>query len=89
MGVVLRRIAATLPVMGVVALLVFLLIHLAPGDPAALIAGDLASTDDITRLRTAAPPPASPRWPRWSSSPSRSRSARSRHTGPARGSTGW
>lgn len=52
MGVVLRRIAATLPVMGVVALLVFLLIHLAPGDPAALIAGDLASTDDITRLRT-------------------------------------
>ncbi len=53
MGVLLRRIAATLPVMGVVALLVFLLIHLAPGDPAALIAGDLASTDDIVRLRTA------------------------------------
>jgi peptide/nickel transport system permease protein len=49
----LRRIAATLPVMAVVALLVFLLIHLAPGDPAALIAGDMASTDDIARLRTA------------------------------------
>jgi peptide/nickel transport system permease protein len=39
--------------MAVVALLVFLLIHLAPGDPAALIAGDLASTDDIARLHTA------------------------------------
>ena len=53
MGLLLRRIAATLPVMAVVALLVFLLIHLSPGDPAALIAGDLASTDDIARLRTA------------------------------------
>ena len=48
---VLRRIAATLPVMAVVALIVFLLIHLAPGDPAALIAGDLATGEDIARLR--------------------------------------
>jgi peptide/nickel transport system permease protein len=47
-----QRIFATLPVMAVVALIVFLLIHLAPGDPAALIAGDLATTDDIARLRT-------------------------------------
>jgi peptide/nickel transport system permease protein len=52
-GILLRRIVATLPVMAVVALIVFLLIHLSPGDPAALIAGDLASTDDIARLRTA------------------------------------
>jgi len=52
MGPLLGRIAATLPVMGVVAVIVFLLIHLSPGDPAALIAGDLASTDDIARLRT-------------------------------------
>jgi peptide/nickel transport system permease protein len=50
-GILLRRIVATLPVMAVVALIVFLLIHLSPGDPAALIAGDLASTDDIARLR--------------------------------------
>jgi len=50
---VLRRLAATLPVMAVVALIVFLLIHLSPGDPAALIAGDLATTDDIDRLRAA------------------------------------
>jgi len=53
MGYLLRRIAATLPVMAVVALIVFLLIHLAPGDPAALIAGDLATADDIAKLRTA------------------------------------
>lgn len=39
--------------MAVVALVVFLLIHLSPGDPAALIAGDLASEQDIARLRSA------------------------------------
>ncbi|AJG19654.1 ABC transporter permease [Cupriavidus basilensis] len=53
MGYLLRRLAATLPVMAVVAIVVFLLIHLSPGDPAALIAGDLATVDDITRLRGA------------------------------------
>ena len=47
MNYLLRRLLATLPVMGVVAVVVFLLIHLSPGDPAALIAGDLASTEDI------------------------------------------
>ena len=49
----LRRLVATLPVMAVVAAVVFLLIHLSPGDPAALIAGDLASADDIARLHAA------------------------------------
>jgi peptide/nickel transport system permease protein len=53
MGYLLRRLVATLPVMAVVAVLVFLLIHLSPGDPAALIAGDLATTDDIAKLRLA------------------------------------
>ncbi len=53
MHYLLRRIAATLPVLAVVAIFVFLLIHLAPGDPAALIAGDLASGEDITKLRAA------------------------------------
>jgi peptide/nickel transport system permease protein len=48
-----RRLVATLPVMGVVAVIVFLLIHLSPGDPAALIAGDLATEDDIAKLRVA------------------------------------
>ncbi|MBI3368012.1 MAG: ABC transporter permease [Burkholderiales bacterium] len=53
MGYIVRRLLATLPVMAVVAVLVFLLIHLAPGDPAALIAGDLASGEDIARLHAA------------------------------------
>ena len=53
MGYLLRRLVAILPVMAVVAILVFLLIHLSPGDPAALIAGDLASGDDIARLHVA------------------------------------
>lgn len=53
MAYLLRRLVATLPVMAVVAVLVFLLIHLSPGDPAALIAGDLATTDDIAKLRDA------------------------------------
>lgn len=51
MGYLLHRILSTLPVMGVVAVVVFLLIHLSPGDPAALIAGDLATEEDIARLR--------------------------------------
>ncbi|WP_399683930.1 ABC transporter permease [Xenophilus sp.] len=53
MSYVLRRLVATLPVMAVVAIVVFLLIHLSPGDPAALIAGDLATEEDIARLRDA------------------------------------
>ncbi|CAN5594830.1 ABC transporter permease [soil metagenome] len=53
MGYILRRLVATLPVMAVVAVMVFLLIHLSPGDPAALIAGDLATGEDIDKLRVA------------------------------------
>ena len=46
-----RRILATIPVMGVVALAVFMLVHLTPGDPAAVIAGDYASPEDVKRIR--------------------------------------
>ncbi|MCG8695383.1 MAG: ABC transporter permease [Minwuiales bacterium] len=46
-----RRVLATIPVMGVVAIFVFLLLHLTPGDPAAVIAGDYASPADIERIR--------------------------------------
>jgi peptide/nickel transport system permease protein len=53
MGYLLRRLLATLPVLAVVAVIVFLLIHLSPGDPAALIAGDLATGEDIAKLHTA------------------------------------
>ncbi|MGH7210954.1 MAG: ABC transporter permease, partial [Acetobacteraceae bacterium] len=46
-----RRILATIPVMGVVALFVFSLLYIAPGDPAAIIAGDQATPADIARIR--------------------------------------
>jgi peptide/nickel transport system permease protein len=46
-----RRILATIPVMLVVALFVFSLLYLAPGDPAAIIAGDQATPDDVERIR--------------------------------------
>src|SRR5947207_991762 len=48
---VLRRLLATIPVMGVVAIAVFALLHVTPGDPAVIIAGDYATTDDIARIR--------------------------------------
>ena len=48
---IIRRLFATIPVMGVVALFVFLLLHLSPGDPATVIAGDYASPADIARIR--------------------------------------
>ncbi len=50
---ILRRMLATIPIMVVVALLVFSLLYLAPGDPAAIIAGDQASPADIERIRVA------------------------------------
>ncbi|MBV8427062.1 MAG: ABC transporter permease [Hyphomicrobiales bacterium] len=48
---VLRRILSTIPVMAVVALFVFSLLYIAPGDPAAIIAGDQATPADIERIR--------------------------------------
>jgi peptide/nickel transport system permease protein len=48
---ILRRILATIPVMAIVALLVFSLLYIAPGDPAAVIAGDQASPADVERIR--------------------------------------
>jgi peptide/nickel transport system permease protein len=48
---VLRRIIATIPVMAIVALFVFSLLYLAPGDPAAVIAGDQATPQDVERIR--------------------------------------
>jgi len=45
------RVLSTLPVMGVVALFVFVLLRIAPGDPAAVIAGDYATAEDVARIR--------------------------------------
>lgn len=46
-----RRAFATIPIMGLVALFVFSLIYLAPGDPAAVMAGDQATPADVERIR--------------------------------------
>lgn len=50
-GYILRRVLATIPVMLVVALFVFLMLRLSPGDPAAVIAGDYATAADVERIR--------------------------------------
>jgi peptide/nickel transport system permease protein len=48
---VLRRLVALIPVALVVATIAFVLIHLAPGDPASIIAGPDATADDVHKLR--------------------------------------
>lgn len=48
---IMRRLIATIPVMGVVALVVFAILRLTPGDPAAIIAGDSASTEQLEEIR--------------------------------------
>lgn len=50
---IVRRVLATIPVMGIVALVVFSLLYLSPGDPAARIGGDLATVEDLERIRAA------------------------------------
>jgi len=46
-----RRLLSTLPVLLIVAVLVFLMLRLTPGDPAAVLAGDAASTEQIALIR--------------------------------------
>ena len=48
---IVRRILATIPVVLMVALFVFSLLYIAPGDPAAIIAGDQATPADVERIR--------------------------------------
>jgi peptide/nickel transport system permease protein len=48
---IVRRVLSTIPVMAIVALFVFSLLYIAPGDPAAIIAGDQASPADVERIR--------------------------------------
>ena len=47
----LRRILATIPVLFVVSIIIFLLLHLGPNDPAAVIAGDFAQPEHIEKIR--------------------------------------
>lgn len=46
------RVLATIPVMGIVALIVFFMLRLS-GDPAAILAGDTATPDQVERIRAA------------------------------------
>lgn len=48
---IVRRILMTVPVMTLVAIIVFMLLHLSPGDPAAIMAGDNATIDQIAAIR--------------------------------------
>lgn len=50
-ALIVKRLIATAFVMAFVAFFVFGLLHLAPGDPAAVIAGDIATKEDIERIR--------------------------------------
>jgi peptide/nickel transport system permease protein len=47
----LTRLLSTIPVLLVVAVAVFLILRLTPGDPAAVIAGDSATTEQIEQIR--------------------------------------
>src|SRR6187399_2493999 len=46
-----RRLVSIIPVLAVVALFVFFMLRLTPGDPAAVIAGDNATSDQIDDIR--------------------------------------
>ena len=55
LGYILRRLLATLPVMLIVAVFVFLMLRLTPGDPAAVIAGDNANSEQVAAQNIAEP----------------------------------
>jgi peptide/nickel transport system permease protein len=50
-GYIVRRILAVIPVMVIVAVFVFLLLRITPGDPAAILAGDAATPAQIEQIR--------------------------------------
>lgn len=51
-GYLLRRLLGTIPVMLVVAVFIFLMLRLTPSDPAAIIAGDNANSEQIAMIRS-------------------------------------
>src|SRR5260221_7825918 len=51
LGYTVRRLLMAVPVMGVVALIVFSLLYLTPGDPAQVLAGDQATPEQIEKIR--------------------------------------
>jgi len=48
---IVRRLLTLVPVLAVVAVVVFFLVHVAPGDPAAVMAGNEASVERVEQLR--------------------------------------
>jgi peptide/nickel transport system permease protein len=50
-GIVLRRLASAIPILAIVSIITFAMIHLIPGDPAAAIAGMSATPDQIATIR--------------------------------------
>ena len=51
-GYLFRRLLGTIPVMLVVAIFIFLMLRLTPSDPAAIIAGDNATTEQVAKIRS-------------------------------------
>ncbi|NQW09954.1 MAG: ABC transporter permease [Alphaproteobacteria bacterium] len=52
-GFIVNRLIATIPVLGMVAIFVFLMLRLTPGDPAAVLAGDNGTPQQIAEIREA------------------------------------
>lgn len=50
---IIKRLFSTIPVMGFVALFVFSLLHLAPGDPSGILAGEDATPEDLALMHEA------------------------------------
>lgn len=50
---IVKRTLAVIPVMAIVALIVFLILRLTPGDPAAIIAGENATPEQVAAMREA------------------------------------
>lgn len=50
-GFLIRRVASVIPVLLIVAIFAFLIVHLTPGDPAAYMLGPLASPAQVNELR--------------------------------------
>lgn len=50
---ILKRLCTLIPVLIVVSILVFLMVHMMPGDPARIMAGDTATEQDVEKIRVA------------------------------------
>lgn len=46
-----KRILSLIPVLFIVSIVIFMIIHITPGDPAAMLLGEEATDEDITQLR--------------------------------------